>query len=331
MQVQLKALEELVAEILSLEGFSQEEIEGTLPVLMYAQCRGNNQGVVKLTGKGLPRPPSDRPIETVYETLVSEVIDGGQHLGMIVMQHATSRAMEKAEGLGVSLVATRNTASSTGAIGFYAKRMAEAGYIGMVFSGSFPAVAPVGAKEPLFGTNPIAVGIPTGETPIVLDMATASMAWFGVVESLLAGKLLPPGIAIDSSGAETLDPKSALQGAILPFGNHKGSGLSLLVEVLTGPLIGASFLGTGKGDWGNLIVCLHPSLFGDPHSFTQSMHAFVDRIKTAEKMPGAEEIFLPGERGNRMAAHAASSGMLEIEDQLYHALLAKRGERRRKA
>lgn len=328
MQVKLKALEELVAEILSLEGFSQEEIELTLPVLMYAQCRGNNQGVVKLTGKGLPRPPSDGPIQAVYETPVSIMVDGGQHLGMIVMQHATSQAVEKATSLGVSFVATRNTASSTGAIGFYAKKMAEAGFIGMVFSGSFPAVAPVGAKEPLFGTNPIAIGIPSDGAPIVLDMATASMAWFGVVESLLAGKPLPPGIAINPAGEETLDPESALRGAILPFGNHKGSGLSLIVEVLTGPLIGASFLGMGSGDWGNLILCIHPRLFGDPQRFMHSMNAFVGRIKGAEKMPGVEEIFLPGERGDRMASQAVKSGVLEIEDQLYHALLAKGGGRK---
>ncbi len=327
MQIRLKALEELVVEILSMEGFSPEEIERTLPVLMYAQCRGNNQGVVKLTGKGLPRPPSDAPVRVVFETPVSEVIDGGRHLGMIVMQHATSQAIEKAEGFGVSFVATRNTASSTGAIGYYVKKMAEAGFIGMVFSGSFPAVAPAGAKEPLLGTNPIAIGIPSLGEPIVLDMATASMAWFGVVESLLAGNPLPPGIAIDSAGVETFDPESALKGAILPFGSYKGSGLSMIVEILTGPLIGASFLGLGKGDWGNLIVCLHPRLFGDPLSFIQSMNAFVQRIKNAEKMPGAEEIFLPGERGNRMAAQAAISGVLEIEDRLYEALLEKKGVR----
>ncbi|MBK6950385.1 MAG: Ldh family oxidoreductase [Haliscomenobacter sp.] len=323
MQVGLKALEELVTGILLQEGFSEKEIELTLPVLMYAQCRGNNQGVVKLTGKGLSRPPSDGLVKTVFETPVSQVIDGGQHLGMVVMQEATSRAIEKASGLGVSFIATRNTASSTGAIGFYAKKMAEAGLIGMVFSGSFPAVAPAGAKEPLFGTNPIAIGIPSDAGPIVLDMATASMAWFGVMESLLAGAPLPPGIAINPAGEETLDPESALKGAILPFGNHKGSGLSFMIEVLTGPLIGASFLGLGKGDWGNLILCFHPRLFGDPQTFIQSMNAFVARVKSAEKMPGLEEIFLPGERGNRMAAQAATSGVLEIEDKLYHALLAK--------
>lgn len=321
MKIRINELESITKKAISKYGYSEEEVKIILDVLMYAQLRGNNQGVVKLIGKGVPKDQNAGEIKIIRETKLSTLLDGNKNFGMIVNTKAVEIAIKKAKEHGFAIVGTNNTSSSTGAIGYYAKKIAEQGLIGFVYAGSPEAVAPHGSIEPKFGTNPLSIGIPTENEPVVFDMATAAIAWFGLVQANTAGKKIPNNVAIDNKGVATDDPSQAMEGAILPFDrSYKGSGLSMIVESFTGPLVGATFVGIGKGDWGNLIYIIDPELLVDLKEFKSNMTKMVKNIKGSQKANGFDMIYVPGERGDMVARKNLASAEIEVEDNLLNEL-----------
>lgn len=322
-RIALETVRQTALHILRQSGYPDHEANTILDVLMYAQIRGNNQGIVKLIGAGLPRDPNAKPPQIVHETPISARIDGGMSVGMVAVMFALEHALEKAASNGFALVGTFNTNSSTGAIGYYANQAAKAGYIGFIFAGSGEYVAPYGSVQPLLGTNPLAIGIPNGDKPIVLDMATSAIARYGIIEAQTANRPIPPDVAYDADGQPTTDPTAALKGAIRTFGGHKGGGLALMVELLTGALVGTSRDANGrKIDWGTLIMLIDPALLTDLDGFTERVTRTIELVKSAERLSGVDEIYLPGERGDRQAAAVLQSGMIELDDALWNALQA---------
>lgn len=346
MKVTLDELKQTTLTVLEKSGYPPDEAAVILDILMYAQLRGNNQGIVKLIGAGMPRHPEARPIQIVKDTKLSALLDGGRNSGMVVIKRAMEIALEKAREHGVGIVGTRNTRSPSGAIGYYPNRIAQEGFIGMAFSGSAEYVAMHGSYEPIFGTNPLAIGVPvshqlsvnsqqgaqhsalsTSYSTIVLDMATAAIAWFGLVQAKTAGQSIPDDVAYDAQGQLTTDPAAALSGAIRAFGGHKGAGLAFMVETFTHALVGTTPEADGKkGDWGNLIIVIDPELLGDRETFAQRVGDLAAKVKATKRLPGVEEIILPGERGNRVLESALLEGAIEIEDKLWQALKAKAAE-----
>jgi LDH2 family malate/lactate/ureidoglycolate dehydrogenase len=319
MKISVVELEKLVEAALTKLGYTPQEVDLISNVLMYAQLRGNNQGVVKLTGKGMPKHPQAGTITPIKDTPVSALLDGANNQGMLVLTHAMNLAISKAKKMGLAIVGTRNTSTSTGAIGYYAREIAKQDLIGFVFAGSPETVSPHGSYQPIFGTNPLAIGIPTSNQPLVLDMATAYMAYYGLIEAKIAGKSIPSDMAYDSQGNLTTDPAAAMDGAIRPFDkNYKGSGLAMMVEILTGPLVSASFTGIGdtSTNWGNLILAINPTLLVDSSTFSTQVSQLIDTVKHTQKLPGVEEILVPGERGDRQAEQAQSTGEIDIEPNL---------------
>ena len=325
MKIKLKTLQDLTHKALRNFGYAEDEIEIIKPVLLYAQMRGNNQGVVKLIGRGIPKPKDVGAIEIEKETKLSAVLNGHKNHAMIVVNKGTDIAIKKACEHGMGLVGINHINTSSGAIGYYARKIAQQNLIGFVFAGSMETVAPEGSSEKLFGTNPIAIGVPSRKEPLVLDMATAAMAFYGVVEANTAGHPLPSGIAYDGEGNPTTDPAKVLdEGALRTFDKgHKGSGLSMMVQLLTGPLVGASFAGFGDIDnnWaGHLIIAIDPELLNGADALREGVTKTIERMKTLKKLPGVKEVLVSGERGDDQTAAILASGELEIEDNLYHAL-----------
>jgi LDH2 family malate/lactate/ureidoglycolate dehydrogenase len=322
MKVSVEQLRQTTYEATIKQGYDPDEANTIVEVLLYAQLRGNNQGVVKLIGAGMPKDPQAGTITIVRETKISALIDGAQRHGMVVMNRAVDLALEKVQTHDIALVGTRSTCTSTGSIGYYASRIAQAGYIGLVSSGTGMYVSMHGSYEPLLGTNPFAIGIPSTGKPIVFDMATSGIARFGVIEAKTAGRALPEGVAFDAEGRPTTDPAAALAGAIRPFGGYKGAALSVIVEVLTGPLVGASFVGFGDADrdWGNFVFALSPALLVDADTFRADVARMTERLKAAKRLEGVDAIMMPGERGDVIMQAALDSGSIEIEDNLWAAL-----------
>lgn len=322
MKVKINELKQLAHKIIKNYGYADKETKTILEVLMYAQLRGNNQGLVKLIGHGLPKNEQTSKIKTLKQTKLSALLDGGQNQGMIVMQQAIEIALEKAKKHGFGIVGIKNTASSTGAVGYYVKQIAKKGYIGFVFPSSPCAVCHYGSYQPMYGTNPIAVGFPAEGEPVVLDMATSAMAWFGLVEAKTAGQKVPNDVGYNPKGKATVNPAKIMEGAIRPFDrNYKGAGLAMMVEILGGPLVQAGFAGINtENGWGNLVMVIDPNLLTTRKTFKQQVTQLVQKVKRSKKLPGVKEVFMPGERGNKLTRQRLKSGWIEIENNLYQEL-----------
>ena len=320
MLVPLDELRRLNRRALTLAGYEEDEINLMLDILSYAQLRGNIQSIVQFAGPGMPKHPEAGAPGIIKETALSVLLDGNRNAGMVVMHRAMILALEKAAAQGFGMVGTRNTCQPTGAIGYYVRHLALKGFIGLAFSGSSKKVAPFGSYQPIYGTNPLAFGLPTFSDPIVLDMATSALPFFKLVAAAILGQPLPAGVALDAAGQDTTDPQAVLNGALRSMDRSpKGSGLGLLVEALTGPLVGAAFANVGDTDhnWGNLIMAFDPELLVGREEFQRQMTALRQAVKSCSRLPGVQEIFLPGEQSDRRAATALQSGYLEIDDRLF--------------
>lgn len=324
MKVKLGELKKVTRKAILAYGYTAKEAEVIEDVLLYAQLRGNNQGIVKLIGKGIPKNLKAKPAGIEKQTKLSAVINGRNNHAMLVMKMGVDLAVKKAKKSGFGMVGLNHTNTSSGAIGYYAREIAKNGLMGWVFAGSPETVATHGSYEPIFGTNPLAVGIPTKKEPLVLDMATAAMAYYGLIEAQTAGRKIPEGIAYDSEGNLTTDPAKAMDGALRTFDKgYKGAGLAMMVQILTGPLVGASFTGIGDTatNWGHLIMVIDPKMLGGRRVLEAGVSQMIEKVKGVKKLPEVREILVPSERGDRKTKEAEDKGEVEIEENLYKELV----------
>lgn len=317
MKIQITKLRQLTRKALKKQGYSNSEVPTIANVLMYAQLRGNNQGVVKLIGRGIPKRDNANSPKIVKETPVSALFNGNKTHAMLVMNLITNTAIEKAEKLGIGITGNFNTSESTGALGYYVKKIAERGLIGIAYaSAPFQTTAPYGSTEARFCTNPMAYGIPTEGNPIILDMSTSAIAYYGLIEAKTANKKVAEGIGYDKNGNPTQDPAEIMSGAIKTFGGHKGSGLALIVQIFAGALVRADSFDSNSDNAGNLVLAIDPEILTSRKKFIREVSSIVRRIKFAKMAEGVNEILIPGERSNAVNAEASHSGEIDIEKNL---------------
>jgi len=324
MKIKIDDLRSKIEKVLASTNYSEVQSKAIAEVLMYAELTGKNtQGLLKLSGTEPIQniKPKYEP-KIVKETKLSALIDGGGNPGILVSHMATKMAIEKCKEFGFGIVGTNNTFSSTGVIGYYASEITKNDFIGIVMAGSPGAVAPHGGIDPIFGTNPVAFGFPTNEWPIVFDMATSAITWYGLVRAKALRQKIPDGVAIDHEGNLTTNPEEAMKGAILPFDkSYKSSGLSLMVELLTGPLVGAAFGDIeGKGDWGNIFIAVDPELLIGREKFKENSSLLIKKIKESRKAKGQDIIHIPGWKGFDKKEKTEKSGEIEIEDSIYNSI-----------
>ncbi len=321
MKIKVTQLENLTKKALKKYGYTPKEIRIIKDILMYAQLRGNNQGIVKLNGKGIPRRAEGQNPIITKQTKVSALVDGNATHAMVVMDFITNLAIKKAKKAGIAIVGNFNTSESTGAIGYYVNKIAKEGLIGLAFSSApFQTTAPYGSSEAKFCTNPIAYGIPTENDPIVLDMTTSAMAYYGLIEAKTTGKDVPEGTGYDAQGNPTTDPAAIMAGALNTMSGKKGSGLAMFVQIISGVLLGADSFNNSSNNAGNIVIAINPEIFKPADTFRKEVSEMAAKVKDSTKLAGVEEIFVPGERGNRYTAEAITSGEIEIEDNLLNAL-----------
>jgi LDH2 family malate/lactate/ureidoglycolate dehydrogenase len=250
-----------------------------------------------------------RPMALVRESEVSALYDGGNNVGMLAMYHAARAAIAKAAVHGFAVLAVTNSWMS-GRSAYYVEMIARADLVAIHTAAAGLAVAPAGGLRPALGTNPIAFGMPSATGPVVFDMGTSAFMMTDLALRERMGQLLPEGVAIDSAGRPTRDPAAAREGAVLPFGGYKGFGLALMVAAL------GLLAGPEAGDDGYLFVVFKPDLLLPLDQYKRAVSELVDRIKSTPRLPGVEEIRIPGERGFRCRERLSAEG-IEI-DRLVH-------------
>jgi LDH2 family malate/lactate/ureidoglycolate dehydrogenase len=312
-------------EVLTSRNFSAPQAGEISEVLLFAEKTGKRtQGVVKLLGADPIQNVEPQYTPTVNkETKLSAFIDGGRNPGILVGRMAARMAIEKCSDTGLGIIGTTNTYASTGALGFYADEIASKDFVGIIMSGSPKGVAPHGSIDPIFGTNPVAFGFPTEGDPIIFDMATSAISWYELVRTKVLGGELPDGVAIDAHGGPTQDPEKAMAGAIHPFDRgHKGSGLSMMIELLTGPMMGETSFDEETGKWycGNLFMAIDPDLFVGRDEFKKNSSFLLEKMKNSRVNDEFSEVPVPGERSMLSKRVTDLSGEIEIEDELIEGL-----------
>lgn len=264
-------------------------------------------------------------IKTLYETKLSAKIDGGQRVGMVVLHHGVKIAISKAKEHGMSIVTMNNYSSPSGALGYWSKQICDEGLIGIVMGNCPEYVAPYGSYEPIFGTNPLSIGVPASSRPQILDMATSASAYYGLVVAAEKGEKIPSNVAYDDEGHETDDPMKALKGALQVFDrSFKGSHLALMVELLAGALPGASMMDKKESkNWGSTIIVIDPATICPLKDFQERADQMCNRVSGAKVLPDSKssKIYLPGERGDEMCLQNMEKGTVSIDASMYNKLL----------
>lgn len=324
MKIKVEELKHLMKVALTSKYYSPEEADLMVEVFLHAELTGKNtQGILKLLGT---EPAQDikpkYPPKVIKETNLSALIDGGGAAGPLVGQIATDKAIEIAKKNNFAIVGTNNTYSSVGAIGFYARKIADNDLIGIVAASSPRGVLHFGGIDPSYGTNPTAFGFPTNEYPIVFDMAASAITWYGLVRAKALGQKIPENVAVDKNGNLTTDPEEAMKGAILPFDrSYKGSGLAMVVELLAGPLVGASYV-HDNGDWGTVFIAISPELLVGTDNFKKHASELVKKVK-AGRSKDTQKIHIPGYDSETTKQAILDNGEIEMEDKLINDLKAK--------
>ncbi len=250
-------------------------------------------------GRANPQPQ----IKILHERAATLFVDGDNGPGRYLSVYALRQAIERAKQFGVGVcLATRVTHWGRGHA--YAYRIAQADCVGICTTNAIPNMVAYGSARPLLGNNPLAIGVPRrNRDPIVLDMAMSQAAVGKVGTYLREGRPVPEGWGVDNNGRPTTDPAAILSGGkVLPIGEHKGAGLALMMELITGALAGgllsqeigardASGLDPGAT---KIFIALDVQAFLDLDQFAQRVDDLLKYLCTAE--PG-RSITYPGERG----------------------------------
>ena len=323
MKISISSLRSQIIENLTNMSPSNREI--VADYFLWAEMTGNKtQGIIKMSGSDPIQkivPEYDMKIEK--ETKVSALLDGGKNPAIIVAEKATGIAIKKAKEIGIAIVGARNTFSSNGAQSYYVEKIAKQDLIGIMVSRSPGSVAPFNSIDPLFGTNPIGFAFPTMEEPIVFDAATSAMTFYGLVVAKARGENILDGIATDKDGNPTNNPSDVIDGgAITPFGNsYKAAGLSMLVELLSGPLINGSYLDyqTFDKEWGTTIIAIDPNILTDIEDFKKKCSDFISIVKNSRTRKN-EPIRIPNDRARQAYKKALLSETIEIDDVIYESI-----------
>ena len=248
----------------------------------------------KINGKGKPEVKKISP--SVIKVL------GNNCLAPVVLNKGIPELIKAAKENGVAVLAINNS-HHMAAMWPETEMIAEQGLVAFACTSYKPMVAPAGGKKSLFGTNPISFAWPRkGKTPVVYDMATASMAMGEVQVAKREGHKVPLGTGLSKDGKETTDPGEIADGGVLlPFGGYKGSAIAMMVELLAGSLVGDNFSyetaakdnnDGGPPSGGEFILAISPDKLSE-NDWDKHSNEFFDKMKS---MDGVR---LPGERRHK--------------------------------
>lgn len=259
---------------------------------------------------GHARPVVSRPKPSIV------AVDAAHGFAYPAIEAAIAALPEVARANGLAAAPIRRS-HHCGAAGAPVERLAEQGFVAMLFANTPAAMAPWGGTTGVFGTNPIAFACPLpGRAPIVVDMSLSKVARGNIVAARQRGESIPEGWAVDADGQPTTDAEAALKGTMVPLGDAKGTALALMVELMAAGLTGATYAAEassflddegGPPGTGQLILVFDPAAFG-----TGALDRFAALAGMIEAQPGAR---LPGQR--RLALRRkAEEGGITIPDAL---------------
>jgi L-2-hydroxycarboxylate dehydrogenase (NAD+) len=320
-EVDLAQLRTSIEQALVADGMSTAHAAEMADVLIDAELRGYDDHGVWFFGEvhkwlksGALNPAPN--IRVLRETDSSLLLDGDRGCGVAASFQAMRWCVERAAERGIATAGIQNSGHFIAAAPFPAWA-AKQGYIGMAAANVVPLMPAPGGRSKTLGTNPFCFAAPTGlEHPLVFDMATSALAGFKARILAAQGQSVAEGLVLNADGRPTTDPGDLDRGGSLaPVGGHKGFGLALMVEILAGVLTGAQFgqnAGVVNGKEGHFFMALNPDIFMPRAEFTSRMDELLTWVKSGQKIDGVDEIYYPGERGQRRAAGFVATGKVAL-------------------
>ena len=298
---------DLAKKTLLANGCDDENASILADTIMRAERDGSvSHGLFRLPAyvAGLKSKKINGKARPVLENVAPSIIKvlGNNAVAPMVLSLGLPAVIELAKKNGVAVLAIKNS-HHMAALWPETEAIAEAGLVGIACTSYKPAVAPAGATKPLYGTNPISFAWPRpGKTPVVYDMATASMAMGEVQVAKREGHKVPLGTGLTKDGKDTTDPAEIADGGVLlPFGGYKGSGIAMMVELLAGALVGDNFSfetaakdnnDGGPPSGGEFILAMSPEKIAGL-GWDQHANNFF------KKMSSMDGVRLPGERRHK--------------------------------
>ncbi|PWT85468.1 MAG: dehydrogenase [Proteobacteria bacterium] len=313
-------LERFAAALLAAGGVTLAMAQEWARSLVWANLRGtDSHGVLRipiyldrLAHKVMNAAPDIR-VERRAGAIV--VLEADRAPGAIAMARAMTEAIACARQVHVGWCAARNITHS-GAVGYFALQAAQAGMAGIVMSASGPMMAYHGAKVAGVSTNPLAIAFPARRRrPYLIDMSTSTVAMGKVLGARDAGREIPAGWGMDAQGRETTDPRKVA--TLLPLGGPKGSGLSFMIECLCSLAVGNPIIAAALAAGGALeapylngvAIAVDLAAFGDRDAILTEADRLGDQIAALPPEDGVAQIYLPGERGDRIMEQRMREGI----------------------
>lgn len=243
----------------------------------------------------------------------SAIVDGTLGWGQPALQLAAETTVELARECGLGGTVVRRC-YHVGRVAPYVEHIARSGLIGIAMSNAGPGVAPFGGRQRVLGTNPFAWSMPIGgdADPLTFDIATAAIAEGKLRVARASHRTIATGMLVDVEGVSSQDPDDFFAGgAILPFGGHKGNGISILAQMLGRALAGmdtTEFEGP-RGANGPVVIAIDPACFTSPDEFRSEVAAQAKLITDSTPAEGYSEVLLPGEIERRTERERRSTGI----------------------
>ncbi len=301
-------LKDLTTRAFMRAGFNQPDADTTAEILVTTDLMGIGTHGVHRLDQYLKRiaagvVPAIPDIEVVDKAASIAVVNGGGGQGQVVGARALETAIVKAIKSGIGFVSVGNS-NHFGAMAPYGFAATVAGLILVSGTTASPSMTPFGGRDMRLGNNPLGFAAPNkGGAPFLLDMAL-SVAARGKMRKLRdAGEPMPLGWALDSDGEPTTDPQAGLDGFIQFMGGHKGYGMALAVDILSGVLSGGRFLDDVGDMWAekepqgvsHFFIALNPAAILEREEYDARMAAFTAKVKSSAPFLDDGEVLLPGE------------------------------------
>ncbi|MDO5028830.1 MAG: ureidoglycolate dehydrogenase [Bacillota bacterium] len=327
MKISRDELKDLMKNKLLSAGLKESDAEIASQILVYSDSRGwHSHGAVRVEyyserifKGGINTNPN---IEFTQTGPCSGMVEGENGLGFTIAKFGMEKAIDLAKENGVAIVGMKHM-SHSGSIGYYTEMARDQGLIGISMCQSDPMAVPYGGSQPYYGTNPIAISAPSkyGES-MMFDMATTVQAWGKVLDKKSKGQSIPSDWAVDEEGRPTTDPHQV--NALVPIAGPKGYGLMMMVDILSGLLLGVPF-GAGvssmyqdlsKGrDLGQLHIVIDPERFVGAEKFKEDMSTSLRELNEIAPAPGFDQVYYPGQRGKLREEKSNKEG-IEIPDEI---------------
>ena len=310
-RVPARATQALIADAFVAAGLPYNDAARCAELMTEADLTGADghgifrlpQYIRRLKAGGFNKEPNITVNRTAPATAL---VDGDNGMGHLVMSRATEEAIAIAREQGTGFVGVRRS-NHAGPAGLYAEMPAAAGMIGIYAAvANANHMATWGGADHLLGTNPLAIGVPSGNGALVFDMATSIVAYGTVKKYALRGLTMPEGWFVNpDTGAAITDPNRSGEGMLLPMGEYKGSGLALMIGLIAGVLNGAAF-GRDVVDFnaddksetntGHFLIVVDIARFLPLQAFTAEVDRHLRDLRQSKRLPGVDEIRLPGDR-----------------------------------